>query len=47
LAENSGNARDHSNVRKLGVDRYYFPIALATLLLVLESLIGTRRLSAT
>lgn len=29
--------------RKLGVDRFYFPIAIALILLVAESLIGTRR----
>ena len=46
LVENSASAKDFSNVRKLGVDRFYFPIALATILLVLESLIGTRRRSA-
>ena len=41
--EKARNSRDLSNVRKLGVDRYYFLIAAATILLVLESLIGTRR----
>ena len=29
--------------RKLGVERYYLPIALALMLLVTESLLGTRR----
>jgi Ca-activated chloride channel family protein len=29
--------------RKLGVDRFYFPIAIALIFLVAESLIGTRR----
>jgi Ca-activated chloride channel family protein len=43
LVENSTSEKDFSRMRKLGVDRYYFPIALATMLLVLESLIGTRR----
>ena len=29
--------------RKLGVDRFHFPLAVAVFLLVSESLIGTRR----
>ena len=29
--------------RKLGIDRFHFPVAAAMLLLVAESLIGTRR----
>lgn len=43
LVENSTNSKDVTRMRKLGVDRFYFPIALATMLLVLESLVGTRR----
>jgi Ca-activated chloride channel homolog len=33
--------------RTLGIDRFHFPVALATLLLVVESLLGTRRRSLT
>jgi Ca-activated chloride channel family protein len=43
LVENSTEVTDFSKVRKLGVDRFHVPIAAAIVLLVTESLIGTRR----
>ncbi len=43
LVETSTNAADFSKARKLGVDRYYFPVAGVIVLIVVESLIGTRR----
>lgn len=43
LVENSTDTRDAAAVRKLGVERFHFPVALALVLLVFESLIGTRR----
>jgi Ca-activated chloride channel family protein len=43
LVETSTNAADYSKARKLGVDRYYFPVAAVIILIVAESLIGTRR----
>jgi Ca-activated chloride channel family protein len=43
LVENSSDTRSAAAVRKLGVDRFYIPIAIALVLLVAESLIGTRR----
>jgi Ca-activated chloride channel family protein len=43
LVEASANAAEFSKARKLGVDRYYIPVALVIVLIVLESLIGTRR----
>jgi len=41
--ENLKGASSASPSRKLGVDRFHLPVALALGLLVLESLIGTRR----
>ena len=41
--ETSINSADFSKARKLGVDRYYIPVGVVTILIVLESLIGTRR----
>jgi Ca-activated chloride channel family protein len=43
LVENSTDTRDSARLRKLGVDRFHLPIAAAAILLVLESLVGTRR----
>jgi Ca-activated chloride channel family protein len=43
LVENSPHTSDLTSARKLGVDRFYIPVGLATLLLFVESLIGTRR----
>ncbi len=43
LVETSTNSADFSRARKLGVDRYYFPVAAVIVLMVVESLIGTRR----
>jgi Ca-activated chloride channel family protein len=43
LVENSTDTRSAATVRKLGVDRFHLPIALALVLLVIESLTGTRR----
>jgi Ca-activated chloride channel family protein len=43
LVENSTDTRSAATVRKLGVDRFHVPIAIALVLLVAESLIGTRR----
>jgi Ca-activated chloride channel family protein len=43
LVENSTNSADFSKTRKLGVDRFYIPVAALIILLVVESLIGTRR----
>lgn len=43
LVENSSDTHTATTVRKLGVDRFHVPIALALGLLVIESLIGTRR----
>jgi Ca-activated chloride channel family protein len=34
---------DNTPARKLGVDRFYFPVSIVLILLVVESLIGTRR----
>jgi Ca-activated chloride channel family protein len=42
LVEDSTNSQ-YSKMRKLGVDRFYIPVGLVTLLIVVESLIGTRR----
>jgi Ca-activated chloride channel family protein len=41
--ETSAESEHVGQVRKLGVERFYVPIASVILLLVLESLIGTRR----
>jgi Ca-activated chloride channel family protein len=41
--EGSTTYRSSSKLRKLGVDRFHVPIAAAIILLLLESLIGTRR----
>ncbi len=43
LVENSSDTRSAATVRRLGVDRFHIPIAIAIALLVTESLIGTRR----
>lgn len=43
LVENSTKIGDYSHVRKLGVDRFHLPVAAAIVLLVAESLVGTRR----
>jgi len=43
LVENSDTVTDFSKLRKLGVDRFPVPVAAAILLLVAESLVGTRR----
>jgi Ca-activated chloride channel family protein len=45
LVETSTRISDSSKTRKLGVDRFYFPLGMATLLIVAEFLIGTRRKS--
>jgi hypothetical protein len=42
--ENLGNQSGTATAaRKMGVDRFHIPLAIALGLLVLESLIGTRR----
>jgi Ca-activated chloride channel family protein len=41
--ESSSATADYSKLRKLGVDRFHVPVAAAIVLLVAESLIGTRR----
>jgi Ca-activated chloride channel family protein len=43
VVENSSNGSDFSKLRKLGVDRFHIPVAAAIILLVAESLVGTRR----
>jgi hypothetical protein len=43
LVEHSDRKSDFSKTRTLGVDRFYFPVGAVTLLIVVESLIGTRR----
>ncbi|HWF18366.1 MAG TPA: VWA domain-containing protein [Verrucomicrobiae bacterium] len=43
LVEDSSNTAQSSKMRKLGVDRFYIPVGLLTMLLAVESLIGTRR----
>jgi Ca-activated chloride channel homolog len=43
LVENSANTTDYSRLRKLGMDRFQVPVAAAIILLVAESLVGTRR----
>jgi Ca-activated chloride channel family protein len=43
LVENSSSVGDFSRLRKLGVDRFHLPVAAAIVLLVAESLVGTRR----
>ncbi|HEX3797434.1 MAG TPA: VWA domain-containing protein [Verrucomicrobiae bacterium] len=43
LVETSMSSADYSRARKLGVDRYYFPVAAIIFLIVAESLVGTRR----
>jgi hypothetical protein len=43
LVESSIQAPDYSKIRKLGVDRFHVVVAVVTGLLVIESLIGTRR----
>lgn len=41
--ENLGNQSGNGPARKLGVDRFHVPVAIALGLLVVESLVGTRR----
>ena len=41
--ETAPHTSDFARQRKLGVDRYYLPVGLLTVLILLESLIGTRR----
>ncbi len=43
LVESSANNSGFSQTRKLGVDRFQIPVAAVIVLLVFESLIGTRR----
>ncbi len=43
LVETSTEFSDSSKLRKMGVDRFHVPVAAVIVLLVLESLIGTRR----
>lgn len=43
LVEDSSNTSQSSKMRKLGVDRFYIPVGILTMLLAVESLIGTRR----
>ena len=43
LVETSANNSGFSQTRKLGVDRFHIPVAAVIVLLVFESLIGTRR----
>ena len=43
LVDNSSAFQDSARLRKLGVDRFHLLVAAAIVLLVLESLIGTRR----
>jgi Ca-activated chloride channel family protein len=43
LVESSTNAADAAKARKLGVDRFYVPLSAVVGLIVLESMIGTRR----
>jgi Ca-activated chloride channel homolog len=45
FVESSSNSSDAAKARKLGVDRFYVPLAGVVVLIVLESLIGTRRKS--
>ncbi|HWY74680.1 MAG TPA: VWA domain-containing protein [Verrucomicrobiae bacterium] len=41
--EDTSDSARLAKMRKLGVDRFHVPVALVTLLLVIESLLGTRR----
>ena len=43
VVENSSGTTDFSKLRKLGVDRFHLSVAAAIILLVAESLVGTRR----
>ncbi len=43
LVDNSSGFQDSSRLRKLGVDRFHLPVTAVIVLIVLESLIGTRR----
>ena len=43
LVEHSNGSQNSSRLRKMGVDRFHLPIAAVIVLLVVESLIGTRR----
>ncbi len=43
LVETTANISGFSKMRKLGVDRFHIPVAAVIVLLVFESLIGTRR----
>jgi Ca-activated chloride channel family protein len=44
LVENSSDSAHLAKMRKLGMDRFHVPVAAVIVLLVLESLIGTRRI---
>ena len=41
--ESSTAFSDSSKLRKMGVDRFHVPVAAVCVVLILESLIGTRR----
>ena len=43
LVETSSQYSDSSKLRKMGVDRFHVPVAIVSLLLLVESLVGTRR----
>lgn len=43
LVETTTNNSGFSRLRKLGVDRFHIPVAVVIVLLVFESLVGTRR----
>jgi Ca-activated chloride channel family protein len=43
LVETSTSEQNYSRLRKMGVDRFHFPVAAVIFLMVAESLIGTRR----
>jgi Ca-activated chloride channel homolog len=43
LVETSNNPQDSLRLRKLGVDRFHIPVAALIFLLLVESVIGTRR----
>jgi hypothetical protein len=43
LVETTTEFSDSSKLRKMGVDRFHIPVALVGVLLIFESLVGTRR----
>jgi len=43
LVETTTELSDSPKLRKMGVDRFHIPVAMVGLLLILESLVGTRR----